>query len=140
MKKIVFLIVIMISGLQAWSQEAKSSKAAVISFEEQLFDFGDITQGDVVRHTFKFKNSGNDTLRLSNVTTTCGCTSPSWTKTPVAPGASGEIVASFNSTGKMGLQNKVVTVMSNASNSQATFTIKANILPAAGDNMRAGQK
>lgn len=119
-----------------FSKEA-GIKQATIVFEEQSHDFGDINQGDVVKHVFKFKNVGDDTLRLSNVAVTCGCTTPEWTKKPIPPGGSGEILASFNSTGKMGLQNKVITVISNASNAQATFTIKANVLPAPGDNMRA---
>jgi hypothetical protein len=139
MKRLLIFLV-SIASLSVFSQDVPKAKASYITFEEQSFDFGDITQGDVVKHTFKFKNTGSDTLRLSNVTTTCGCTTPKWTKEAIAPGDSGEILASFNSTGKIGLQNKVITVMSNASNSQAVFSIRANILVAPGDNMRVTPK
>lgn len=138
MKRHIFILISFVS-LLIFSQ-TKAVKHAVLTFDEQSHDFGDITQGDVVKYTFKFKNTGSDTLRLSNVVTTCGCTTPSWTKEPIAPGASGEIMASFNSAGKMGLQNKVITVMSNASNSQATFTIRANVLPAPGENLKVTPK
>lgn len=135
MKKLMFALAFL--GLFIGFSKDAGIKQATIVFEEQSHDFGDINQGDVVKHVFKFKNVGDDTLRLSNVVVTCGCTTPEWTKKPIPPGGGGEILASFNSAGKMGLQNKVVTVMSNASNAQATFTIKANVLPAPGDNMRA---
>lgn len=138
MKKVIFLFISL--GLFVGFSKEQAIKQATISFEELIHDFGDITQGDVVKHVFKFKNTGDDTLRLSNVLSTCGCTIPEWTKKPIPPGGSGEILASFNSAGKMGLQNKVITVMSNASNAQATFTIKANVLAAPGDGMRATQK
>lgn len=118
---------------------AQSTNGAQILFEESVHDFGDITQGQVVTYSFKFKNAGSEPLIISNVLTTCGCTVPTWPKEPIAPGKKGEIAASFNSTGKMGIQNKVITIMSNGTNPQTTVTIKANILPKPGDNMKVGQ-
>ncbi|MFQ3576620.1 MAG: DUF1573 domain-containing protein, partial [Cytophagales bacterium] len=66
----------------------------------------------------------------------CGCTAPSWPKEPILPGKSGEISVTFNSAGKKGVQNKVVTVMSNASNSQTQLIIKTNILPKPGEGLK----
>jgi hypothetical protein len=108
---------------------AQSEPQAEIVFEKSSFDFGDIKQGEVVNAVFKFKNTGKAPLILSNVATTCGCTVPSWPKEPIPPGKSAEISASFNSAGKMGQQNKVITVFSNAKTSQAQVSIICNVIP-----------
>ncbi|MEM9858907.1 MAG: DUF1573 domain-containing protein [Bacteroidota bacterium] len=133
MKSFVTLIfgVFMIYG--ALAQEAATTEAsiagAVITFEEEKFDFGDISQGDKVEHIFKFENTGNEALIITNVQTTCGCTAPNWPRDPVAPGQESEIKVVFNSAGKMGRQNKVITVISNATNPMARVSIVTNILP-----------
>ncbi|MEQ9443134.1 MAG: DUF1573 domain-containing protein [Cyclobacteriaceae bacterium] len=100
-----------------------------ISFTEEMKDFGDITQGDKVSYSFEFENTGNEPLILSNVLTTCGCTATSWPREPIPPGETSKIDVSFNSAGKMGRQNKVVTVVSNALNAQERVKLIANVLP-----------
>jgi hypothetical protein len=100
----------------------------IIKFTETLFAFGEIKQGDVVEHVFKFKNEGNAPLILTNVQTTCGCTAPQWPReTAIAPGEMGEVKIVFNSRGKMGSQSKTITVMSNAQNSTERIRITAVI-------------
>ncbi|MFM8911603.1 MAG: DUF1573 domain-containing protein [Flammeovirgaceae bacterium] len=104
-------------------------KGAAITWEKPTFDFGDINQGEKVQHVFKFENTGNQPLIITNVEVTCGCTTPrGWPRDPIMPGSRAELEVQFSSAGKFGRQNKVVTVVSNASagNSQITFT--ANIL------------
>jgi hypothetical protein len=102
----------------------------VITWEKSTHDFGDIVQGDKVEKVFKFKNTGNAPLIITNVQVTCGCTTPKgWARDPIEPGHSGEIAIAFNSLGKYGRQNKVITIVSNAANpegSQISFT--ANVL------------
>lgn len=98
---------------------------AEISWEKNTHDFGEITEGEKVEHTFKFTNTGAEPLVITNVQVTCGCTTPKgWPRDPIPPGKKAELIVQFNSTGKIGRQNKVVTVISNASggNSQITFT------------------
>lgn len=90
-----------------------SADAGVISFENGMYNFGKITQGEVVHYDFKFKNTGKSPLIVTNVAATCGCTIPEKPKAPVQPGATGVISVVFNSTGKMGMQDKIVTVTSN---------------------------
>lgn len=87
--------------------------AAKIEFEEEVFDFGDIVEGDVVEHVFAFKNTGNSPLTISKATGSCGCTVPDWPREPIAPGQSGEIKVKFNSKGKEGEQDKRVTIQAN---------------------------
>lgn len=90
-----------------------SPDAAILSFEKESFDFGKIKQGEKVHYDFKFKNTGKSPLIISNATATCGCTIPEPPTDPIKPGDEGVIKVVFNSTGKMGMQDKVITITSN---------------------------
>jgi len=91
-----------------------SADAPVVVFERDIFDFGKIEQGAKVNHEFKFKNTGKTPLIISNATATCGCTVPEFPKEPILPGKEGVIKVIFNSAGKEGMQDKVITISSNA--------------------------
>ncbi len=84
-----------------------------MKFERESHDFGKIKSGESVHYDFKFTNTGKSPLIIANATATCGCTKPEFPKTPVAPGASDVIKVTFNSTGKMGLQDKQITITAN---------------------------
>lgn len=129
MRKLSILFFLVIS-FASFSQEDEQVTGSKIFFTEKSFDFGDITQGDVVEHVFAFENTGTEPLVLTDVRTTCGCTAPAWTREPIGPGEQGEIKVVFNSRGKIGVQNKVITVMSNAVNSPARVKIVTNVLSA----------
>lgn len=105
------------------------SPGPYITFAEESHDFGDIEQGDQVEYTFEFENTGDEPIILANVLTTCGCTATNWPKEPIAPGTKSTITAKFNSAGKVGRQNKVITVMSNSVNNPERIRIVTNILP-----------
>ncbi|NME72199.1 DUF1573 domain-containing protein [Flammeovirga aprica] len=124
MKKLVLALFLGLIGIVASAQD---TAGPVITFEEKTYEFGDIHQGDVVEHTFKFSNTGDTPLVITNVTTTCGCTAPKWPKEPIQPGDSGEILVKFNSRGKRGVQNKPITVYSNAK-STTKISITTNVL------------
>lgn len=104
------------------SAESKSTNApAVLAadapkmiFEKETFEFAAIVQGEKVQHDFKFKNTGKTPLIITNATATCGCTVPEYPTSPIKPGEEGVIKVVFNSQGKMGMQDKVVTITSNA--------------------------
>lgn len=98
-----------------------------IAFTQELHDFGDINEGDVVEHTFTFKNTGDAPLIISNARASCGCTVPQWPKEPIAVGEEGEIKVRFNSKGKPGMQNKTVTVTANTFPKDNRVRIKANV-------------
>jgi len=131
MKKILVLFIglFVIAATATAQKEISTEDGPKITFAEESHNFGDIVQGTKVEHTFKFENSGTEPLILSNVLTTCGCTASSWPREPIAPGGEGEIVVTFNSAGKMGKQNKVVTVVSNGVNPQERVRIVTNVLP-----------
>jgi hypothetical protein len=134
MKRLLFLMSVVMVAFAANAQEKNTqdkaaSNGPVITFEESSKDFGDITQGDKVEHVFKLENTGNAPLVISNVAATCGCTVPNWPKEPIAPGKTAEIKVSFNSAGKMGKQNSVVRIYSNATEPIEKVSLISNVLP-----------
>lgn len=110
--------------------------APVMSFKETVYDFGTVKQGEVINHTFTFTNTGKEPLVIENASASCGCTVPEWTKTPIAPGKTGEIKVQFNSTGKYGQQAPMVTIRANTEPNitQVSLkgTVEANSIPTAG--------
>jgi hypothetical protein len=108
--------------------EAPNPNAPVLTFAENQFDFGDIKPDSKVQHTFKFTNTGKTPLLIADATASCGCTTPSWTKEAVAPGATGEMEVQFDSRGKQGLISKQVNVRANTQPSTTTIYIKGNVL------------
>ncbi|WP_437921771.1 DUF1573 domain-containing protein [Sphingobacterium sp. LRF_L2] len=99
-----------------------------IEFTESAFDFGQVKEGEVVEHSYEFKNTGTSPLILKQVSASCGCTTPSYTKAPILPGKTGEVKVSFNSDGQVGKQQKIVTVVSNAENGVTTVQLKGEVL------------
>lgn len=122
-------MVLAIVAFSAHAQDVAPTNAPVITFVESSKDFGDITQGDKVEHVFKLENTGKAPLVISNVAATCGCTVPNWPKEPIAPGKTAEIKVTFNSAGKMGKQNSVVRIYSNASEPIEKVSMISNVLP-----------
>ncbi|GAB2794887.1 hypothetical protein HNQ93_002925 [Hymenobacter luteus] len=108
--------------------EAPNPNAPVMTFAVSEHDFGDIKPGDVVKHTFEFTNTGKSPLLIENATASCGCTTPNWTKEPIAPGGKGTIDVQFDSHGKSGIQNKEVAIQANTQPSITKVVIKTNIL------------
>jgi hypothetical protein len=132
MKKylIVAFLLMVVSSILA--QEAKPTPAAkvdgpVLTLDKASHDFGTITQGDVVEKVFTFTNTGNQPLIITNVQTSCGCTTPEWPRNPIMPGGKGEIKVGFNSAGKMNRQDKKLPIISNAVNDPA-ISFTTNVL------------
>lgn len=106
---------------------SKSIAAAEISFETDMHDFGTRKQGSDVSFKYIFTNTGDAPLVISEVKRSCGCTSPSWTKEPVAPGKSGFVVLEYDSK-RVGPFNKSVIVSSNsAEHPEFTLRFKGTI-------------
>ncbi|MDX5346377.1 MAG: DUF1573 domain-containing protein [Hymenobacteraceae bacterium] len=117
------------------NQQDINAEAAipVLSFEKPEHDFGTIKPGEVVKHTFTFKNTGKAPLVIESATASCGCTVPQWPREPIAPGETGKIEVQFDSKGKFGQQAKQVTIRANTQPNITTLTIKGNI-PGSPDN------
>ncbi|MFN5224162.1 MAG: DUF1573 domain-containing protein [Bacteroidota bacterium] len=104
-----------------------TSGLPVFEFETDNHEFGIITEGEKVSYTFKFKNTGNAPLVISNASASCGCTVPEYTKTPVAPGEEGEVNVTFDSSGKSGMTTKSVTLIANTEPNTKVLKVSADI-------------
>lgn len=106
---------------------AVDGKYPVMAFDKTEHDFGTITSGDKVDYSFKFKNSGEADLIITNAVGSCGCTIPEYPKEAIKPGESAKMKVSFNSAGKHGQQQKTVTITTNTEKGTESLTIKATI-------------
>jgi hypothetical protein len=121
----LFLLIVL-TATNVFSQE----REATISFKEESHNFGAIKAADgPVSHVFEFTNTGSMPLIIKNVETSCGCTTPEWTKQPVLAGAKGIIKVSFNPEGRSGAIDKTITISSNASKSPVYLKITGSIIP-----------
>lgn len=109
--------------------EAPTGDYPIISFDTTQFDFRSIKEGEVVTHTFNFKNTGTSNLVVTDVRASCGCTTPSWPKEIIKPGESNSITVKYNSEGREGNFNKGITVYCNAYPNTATLRIQGVVYP-----------
>lgn len=125
MKKISLLFVCVLFSLTA-----ALAQKPVITFAVKDYDFGKIKEADGnATHIFEFTNKGNAPLVVNRVQASCGCTTPTWSKEPVAPGKKGNITVVYAAPGRPGVFNKTITVFSNDTVSNAILTIKGEVIP-----------
>ena len=97
MKRIAVLLSVLFSCVAAYAQEGLYKEADVIRFDKKVHDFGDVMIAEgPVSCVFTFTNIGKEPLVVHNVISSCGCTTPDWTREPVRPGATGTIQATFS--------------------------------------------
>jgi len=127
MKKSFFILsVLFISIPFIFGQQ----KTANISFNEIVWNSGDIKEEDgVVTHKYEFTNTGGEPLIIHNVTASCGCTSPAWSREPVMPGGKGYVSVAYNPTGRPGKFDKTVNVVTNAAPGSVILRIQGNVIP-----------
>jgi plastocyanin len=102
-----------VTGSSKAATNINAANAPAMKFETETHDFGKIKQGDKITYEFNYTNTGKSPLIISDAYATCGCTTPEFDKAPIQPGASSKIKVTFNSAGKSGLQDKLVTVVAN---------------------------
>lgn len=145
MKKIVLIVFVLAAFLsckkdasskikeenvvKAKERDYRSSLLPIATFDKEVFDFGIISEGDVVATSFTVTNTGKADLVIGNAKATCGCTIPVWPKAPIPPGASEKIEVQFNSRGKKNKQSKTITLTTNTSNGKETLMIKGQVVP-----------
>ncbi len=128
MKKVI-LVAAMLLGFSTFvfAQSNATQSGPKIVFESLVHDYGNITKGANGECTFTFKNEGNEPLLLSSVTSSCGCTVPTWTKDPIMPGQTGTIKVRYD-TNRLGGINKSITVVSNSvPNNREVLRITGNV-------------
>jgi hypothetical protein len=111
------------------AQETEDDASGKFTFEETTFDFGEVEAGTVVKHVFKFTNTGDAPLIIYNAQGSCGCTVPYFPRNPILPGESSEIQVSFNSAGRMGVNQKMVTLTANTIPNKTVLKITGQVLP-----------
>jgi hypothetical protein len=134
MKKSLFAFGVVIATLftTAKAQEITTGlepkqSLAEITFEKDVYDYGNIKQGANGASEFKFKNTGKEPLIISMARGSCGCTVPEWPKEPIKPGETATIKVNYD-TKRVGPINKTVTITSNAKTEPTkTLTIKGNV-------------
>lgn len=99
--------------VSAQSAEVDTTQLARFQFSEERFNFGEVDEGAVIEHEFRFTNAGQVPLVISDVRTTCGCTVADYPRDPILPGAGGAIRASFDTKNKPGRQSKPITITAN---------------------------
>lgn len=135
MKKL-FLLLVMATGfaVSAFAQPGVTGNidpnAPVMKFKSDTVSFGTISAGTVVEREFTFTNTGKTPLIITDATATCGCTKPVFPKEPIAPGKSAVIKVTFNSTGKMGAQDKIITITSNNASGTVQVHLKGTVTAA----------
>lgn len=123
MKKFITVLFLGFLGLSISAQE----KTAKIEFKTIEIDYGTIEKGADGVRTFEFTNNGDAPLIISNVKSSCGCTVPSWPKTPIMPGDSGEIKVKYD-TNRVNPIRKTITVTSNADTPTVALKIKGEVI------------
>lgn len=121
-----------------------SDKAYDVKFDKTFHDFGTIAEGTEVKTTFILTNVGKEPVTILGHDVQCGCTTPSYTKEPIMPGKSTEIIVGFNSAGKAGAQDKTVTLNTNGGKEIVSFKCfvgeKAKVDPMPSGGVKLKQK
>ena len=104
-----------------------SAKMPVITFDQDLHDFGRLSAGENISYSFHFTNTGDADLVITSCSATCGCTVADYPKGRIAPGGEGYVTVTFKSAGKSGQQYQEVTVVTNAQPSVARLKITAQV-------------
>lgn len=132
MKKISFILLAMVLsiGIASAQQNTTTEQTGDAKFSELVHDFGKVAEevGSVTCE-FEFKNNGKKPIIIQDIRTSCGCTTPSYTKDPVLPGKKGTVKISYSTVGRIGSFEKKITVFTNEPDNVYTLTIKGEVLP-----------
>lgn len=116
------MCVLLIFGASILNAQSK------IKFQDAKKSFGFVTKGEVVTIEFDFINEGNAPLIITETKVECSCTSTEFPKQPIAPKQGGKIVVKFDTKTVYDRQDRIVEVISNATNSPAKIRFKGVVL------------
>lgn len=88
--------------------------STTVQLIDSVYNFGNVTDGDKVEYSYRFRNTGKNPLIVSSAVASCGCTVPEKPEEPIKPGETGFLKVVFNSKGRVGEVHKTITVTSNA--------------------------
>ena len=110
--------------------EMAAQDSTTVQLIDSLYNFGTVTEGEKVTYNFRFKNTGKKPLIITNTTASCGCTVPEKPEKPILSGETAFIKVVFNSKGKAGMNNKTITVTSNARPEFPQLLLNGEVVPA----------
>ena len=110
----------------AAERDANAGNFPVMELDKKEHDFGKIMNGTPVETIFKYTNTGNSMLVVSNIKSTCGCTVPSNYTKEVAPGETGQFTVKFNGKGN-GKTSKSLTMTTNTEKGTEVVKITAMV-------------
>jgi hypothetical protein len=140
MRKITVIVLLMVALIASncSSENGKNSAnsslsvtgkgTSEIAFREYQHNFGKVKEGEKISYIFTFENKGKSDLIVSSATTSCGCTVPKFDKKPIAPGANGNLEVIFDTSGRDGMQTKIITVKSNSLTPVVLLKITAEVV------------
>jgi hypothetical protein len=105
----------------------KTAATSPVSWKAEMIEVGEIPQNKPKTIEFEFKNTGKTDIIITNVKPSCGCTAADYTKTPIRPGGTGKVVATYNAAAK-GAFTKNVTVTTNAEDAPKSLTFKGTVI------------
>jgi hypothetical protein len=132
MKTVGLFLIMFFFGTNAFAQMTSSlvkveEAKAAISWNAQVVDLGKIDQGKPETAVFSFTNIGKTPLLITAVQASCGCTTPEYSKEPIAPGKSGFVKATYNAANQ-GAFNKTVMVTTNQSEGPISLVLKGEVV------------
>ncbi len=120
--KILLSVVALLFSVIAFAQKP------VIAFDQTSHDFGVVAEeAGSITHVFEFTNTGDADLLITNVSASCGCTTPKWTREPITPGGKGAITVTYSTSGRPGMFNKTITVSNNTESGKVILAIKGEV-------------
>ena len=126
MKRIIFTFALIFLAANIVSAQQKEASIAVV--DSAVYDFGTIKEKDgVVTCTFKIKNEGEAPLVITKIISSCNCTTMEWTKSPIAPGMTGDIIVTYNPENRPGPFTRSISLYSNGKTGSLALNIKGNV-------------
>ena len=120
-----------LTATAANAQSKTTTEKQGLVFTEETHDFGEVPEGPAAEHDFVFVNKGKEPVIITNATSSCGCTVPSWPKEPILPGKSSTIHVSYTTAGKPGAIQKDVFVRTNQQPTPVVLHIRGTVKPKA---------
>jgi hypothetical protein len=123
MKRLILFLILTIFGIVIWAQP-------VMKLSSIAYDFGKFKEeAGRQKYDFIVMNTGNQPLVIQNIIASCGCTTPEWTKSPIAPKQTGTITAIYDPKDRPGSFNKTLAVYTNSKPEVVVLTIKGEVVP-----------
>lgn len=122
-----FTLSIFSLGLVLVMMSMRTSTGPNIKWKDELHDFAKIKQGVIGEFTFEYTNTGDEALEIREVRPACGCTTPTWSREPIAPGQTGYLKVKFNSSNYLGPFYRTIAIVTNVPNEVYTIAVRGEV-------------